>query len=130
MVVYLSKEESNYTHENIVTLLQNIPEQGLNYLSNHPSDYILVNGDIHRSQYSSSNPLNYYWFKIKGFQDEEEIMSLRSIHIYVCFRTYNYSHYTKGYEAGECINPESYTDVADVSGLMGQWEFAGITYSH
>jgi hypothetical protein len=130
MVVYLSKEESNYTHENIVTLLQNIPEQGINFLSNHPTDFIIVKGDIHRSQYSSSNPSNYYWFKIQGFQNGEEIMSIRSIHIFVCFRLYRYSKNTEGYVAGECVNPESYTDIADVSGLVGQWEFAGITYSH
>jgi hypothetical protein len=130
MVVYFSKQQSNYTHDNIITLLQYIPEQGISYLANHMTDFIIVKGDIHRSQYSSSNPDNYFWFKIEGYQDGQEIRFIRSIHIFVCFRLYEYSYNERGYIAGECINPESYTDIADVSNLIGQWEFAGITYGH
>jgi hypothetical protein len=130
MVVFFSKQESNYTQNNLVNLLQYIPEQGISYLANHLTDSIIVKGDIHRSQYSSSNPDNYFWFKIEGYQDGEEIKFMRSIHIFVCFRLYKYSHFTKGYIAGDCINPESYTDIADVGKLTGQWEFAGITYGH
>lgn len=130
MVVYFSKEHSNYSHENIVNLLQNIPEHGLSYLANHYQDYLLVKGDIHRSQYSSSNPMNYFWFKIEGNQDGIDIRSIRSIHIYVCFRLYDYNYNIGEYIPGECINPESFTDVADVGNLLGQWEYSGITFGH
>lgn len=132
MTVKFSKKHSNYNQMNMIQLLNRIPDDFIRYLVNHPTDYIKIMGDIHRSQYSSDNPKNNFWFKIKGYSNDIEIPHLKSIHIYVCFQLYTYNPKYKKYVHDKCINPptKEHTDLADVDNLTGFWDFANISYSH
>jgi hypothetical protein len=132
MVVVFSKQFSNYNQQNIVDLLNTVPDHNINYLINHPTDHIKVMGDIHRSQITSDNPNNNFWLKIRGLSSEFDTGYLNSVHIFVCFREYNYNKRARSYTPGKCINPslKSGTDLADISQLSGYWEFVKITFSH
>lgn len=132
MVVFFSKQFSNYNQQNIVDLLSTIPDPNINYLIHHVSDGIKVMGDIHRSQITSDNPNNNFWLKIRGNSSEFDTGYLNSVHIFVCFREYNYNKRSKRYTPGKCINPpvRNGTDLADISQLNGYWEFVKITFSH
>ena len=130
MVVSFSKQYSNYNKQNIVDLLSVIPDKNINYLVNHPTDYIKVMGDIHRSQITSDNPDNNFWLKIKGYSSEFDTSYMNSVHIFVCFREYTFRK--KKYVAGKCTNPpvRTGTDLADIDNLLGYWEFVKITFTH
>jgi hypothetical protein len=97
-----------------------------------PNDYLLVEGDIHKSQYIASNKSGNYWFKVKGYINDELVPELASIHIFVCWRKYVYDYATKGFVLGKCINPKPYygTDIPDISRLKGYWEYVDITFGH
>lgn len=130
MVVSFSKQYSNYTHENLYNLLWSIPDDRIHSLVIHPVDYIKVIGDIHRSQWTSDNPSGHYWFKIKAYENGFNVPDLNSVHIYVCFREYSLNKRTKVYVPKKCINPPTKTNVADVRGLFGVWEYVKMTKSH
>jgi len=132
MAVTFSKKESNFNKQNLADLLSTVPDKTINYLINHPTDYIKVVGDIHNSQWTADNPKGLYWFKIKGVKNGEDIPELRSIHIYVCFRQFKCDKKTSKYMPGKCIVPKMIgnTGLPDLSGLFGSWEFSKITYSH
>lgn len=130
MVVVFSKQNTNYNQQNIIDILKMIRDPTIQYLIRHPVDTLTVFGDIHNSQWTSDNPKNHYWFKIKGFSSTIDTSFLSSIHIYVCFRLYKI---IKGrYIPQKCINPpmKKQTDIADISKLTGFWEFVRITYGH
>ncbi len=133
MVVKFSKNNSNYTRQNIIDILTvaSMQNQLIYNLMMSPYDYILVEGDIHRSQYTHDNTYNNYWLKVKGFSgDGFPIASLKAAHIYLCFRQIQYDYNMRNYIIGECINPPEKrgTDIADISQLRGTWEFVKITY--
>ena len=128
MVVIFSKQNSNYTQQNIIDILSVINHPTINFLIHSQRDYIKVVGDIHRSQFTSDNPENFYWFKIQGYMNDFVIPEFKAVHVYVCFRQMQFNYNTRQYVMGGCINPESRTDIADISGLMGFWEFKKITY--
>ena len=133
MVVKFSKQNSNYTKQNIIDILTvaSMQNQLIYNLMVAPYDYILVEGDIHRSQYTHDNTYNNYWIKIKGFTSEGyPIQSLKAAHIYLCFRQIEYDYQLRNYIIGNCINPpeKSGTDLADISQMRGTWEFVKITY--
>jgi len=132
MTVTFSKQHSNYNPQNLVDMLSNIPNDFIKGIVNHPTDYVKVIGDIHRSQMTSDNPKNNYWFKIKIYVDGENVPEFNSVHIYVCFRTYVYLPKKRIYKPGKCTNPRETmgTDIADISGIVGYWEYVKITYSH
>jgi len=124
---------NNYTQQNIINILSVASQQNflIYNLMISPYDYILVEGDIHRSQMTSDNTLNNYWFKIKGFSSNGYIIpKLKSAHIYVCFRQYFFDYRTQQYNIGMCFNPEPYkgTDIANINNLDGHWEYVNITY--
>ena len=70
MVVFFSKQESNYTQNNLVNLLQYIPEQGISYLANHLTDLIKNTENLiicliahgcrlpSAAEYKAANPIN------------------------------------------------------------------------
>lgn len=128
MVVYFSKQKSNYNQQNIIDILSVINNPLITSLMHSPYDYINIVGDIHRSQWTSDNPKNYFWLKIQGFIDDMPVPELKAAHIYVCFSQYILDYKTGQYIMGNCINPEGKTDVADISNLMGFWQFKKITY--
>ena len=127
MVVIFTKQKSNYNQQNIIDILSVVNHPTINHLIHSPRDYIRVVGDIHRSQFTSDNPQNYFWFKIQAFVNDMAIPELNAVHIYVCFQQYVFNYRTKQYILGSCINPEGSTDIADISGLMGFWQFKKIT---
>ena len=130
MTVIFSKQASNYHPQNMIDLLQTIPDKTIHALANHKDNYVKVIGDIHRSQFIPDRP-GQYWFKIKGYKNGLEIPELASVHIYVCFRRFIYDKGTEMYiPSKRCINPYPYpdTDVADITRLFGAWEFLDITY--
>ena len=128
MVVIFSKQNSNYTQQNIIDILSVINHPTINYLLHSQRDYIKIVGDIHRSQFTSDNPQNYFWFKLQGYMNDFLIPELKAAHVYVCFRQMSLNYNTGQYVMGGCINPEGRTDVADISGLMGFWEYKKITF--
>lgn len=131
MVVKYSKEVSNYNKQNLYDLLINVPDQYISELAKYNSEkyYIKIMGDIHRSQYISGSN-NLFWFKIKGYSDGKEIPEFNSIHIYVCFRLFNFKN--SNYILGKCVIPDviKETDLPNISNLMGFWEFRDISYGH
>ena len=133
MVVKFSKQQSNYTQQNIIDVLSVASmENPLIYnLMMSPYDYILVEGDVHRSQFTADNTWNNFWIKIKGFtSDGFPIPELKAAHIYLCFRNIVFDYRSRQFIIGGCINPpeKKGTDIADISQLRGTWEFVRITY--
>lgn len=140
MVVGFSNEVSNYNQLNMIYILHNIhiyptgnpgsPWFEIDDMvwisdiakSENPRDKVIVQGDIHRSFLSSDNPNNHYWFKIRVFKDNQEIITARSYHFHVCFFRIN---------RGDCINPKPFFEgdiVADVSRLQGYWQLLGYSF--
>ena len=132
MVLDFSKQTSNYNKQNIADVLNVVPDAEISKLLHHPKDTIRIEGDIHRSQMSSDNPYHNFWFKISGKQNGKELTHLRSYHIFVCFRLYQYNYDTWSYEPNQCVNPdeEPGKDIADISKWTGFWEYTNITRSH
>jgi len=133
MVVKFSKQNSNYTQQNIIDILSVASMQNplIYNLMMSPHNYILVEGDIHRSQFTADNTKNNFWFKIKGFtSDGMPLAELSAAHIYVCFRKIIFDYRTQQYVIGGCINPRPFkgTDLADISRMRGTWEFVKMTY--
>lgn len=132
MVVKFSKQNSNYTQQNIIDILSVVSMQNplIYNLMMSPNDYILVQGDIHRSQFTSDNINNNYWFKIKGYINDFPVAELSAAHVYVCFRKIIFNYINQQYVIGGCVNPRPYkgTDLADISNMRGTWEFVKITY--
>jgi hypothetical protein len=134
MVVKFSKENTNYSKENIVQVLSQAslmePKIHKYMMSNK---YILkVEGDIHRSQWTADNTLNNYWFKIKVYDDDMNLVpDFSAVHIYVCFQTTYFDYNTQQYLFGNCINPppKKNTDIADISSVVGFWAFVNISYN-
>ena len=135
MVVQFSKQNSNYTKQNIIDILTTASlENPLIYdliVSHNKS--IVVYGDIHNSQYTYDNIKNNYWFKIKGYDENGSLIpELKAAHIYVCFVQIIYDFYNKGYNMSSCYNPppKKNTDIADINGVNGLWQYVRITYGH
>lgn len=132
MTVTFSKQASNYHPQNLIDILQYIPDKNIRDLAKHSKDSIKVIGDIHRSQFIADKP-GLFWFKIKGYKNGEEVPGLSSVHIFVCFRQFRLDKKKKKYiPAKKCINPKPFpgTDIADITRLFGTWEFVDITYGH
>jgi hypothetical protein len=133
MVVKFSKQDSNYTQQNIIDILTVASMQNplIYNLMMSPYHYILVEGDIHRSQFTADNTKNNFWFKIKGFTNDGFPMAeLAAAHIYVCYRKIVFDYRTQQYVIGGCVNPRPIkgTDIADINRMRGTWEFVKITY--
>lgn len=133
MVVYFTKQTSNYTQQNIIDILTLVSSKNslIYNLMLSQKSYILVEGDIHRSQFTADNKFNNYWLKIKGYDDNGRIINeLRAAHIYLCFRQFMFDYRSQQYKVSSCYNPptKGNTDIADISQLMGMWEFVKITY--
>ena len=130
MTVIFSKQHSNYHPQNLIDILQSIPDKTIKKLANDPVDYVKVIGDIHRSQFIADKP-GLFWFKIKGYKDGKEVTEISSVHIYVCFRRMRYDKKGNKYISfKKCINPRPFegTDIADITRLFGAWEYVDITY--
>lgn len=113
----------NYYYNNIERILEYTQDpQILEYLDS-PDRTIMVQGNIHRTQFSSDNPENHWWFRITG-------VGQGSIHVFVCLR-YKYppEYGDKYYD--ECLTPESDTDVAPqyLRENGNYWELVRISYS-
>lgn len=130
-MITFSRENSNYIKENMVDMLLRVPSMDIQELINHSTDKITVMGDIHRSQFEAGNINNCFWFKITGTRDGKDVLYIRSMHLYVCFRQYYYDNNGNVYLM-DCINPPEQfgTDIADISNLYGHWELRKITYGH
>ena len=130
MVVLFSKKQSNYVQQNLIDILKSIPDPTIRRLAKHSKDHVKVIGDIHRSQWIAENPFGLFWFKIKGQQNNQNIPYLSSVHIYVCYRLLHFNSISMSYTPGYCIapNPIPNTDLPDLTGLMGHWEYAGISF--
>lgn len=124
---------NNYTRQNIIDILSVAAMQNplIYNLMMSPYDYILVEGDIHRSQFTADNTKNNFWIKIKGFTgDDFPIPELKAAHIYLCFRNIVFDYRSQQFIIGGCTNPEPYkgTDIANISQMNGTWEFVKMTY--
>lgn len=125
---------NNYNQQNMIDILSvaSMNNPLIYNLMMDPYAYILVDGDIHRSQWTADNTSNNYWFKIKGFTaDDFPIAELKAAHIYVCFRNFTFNYMTQQYGIDKsCYNPAPYkgTDIADIDNLNGVWAFVNITY--
>lgn len=131
MVIKFTKENTNYDKQNIFNILSIIPDELIQSLIYSQQDYLVVEGDIHRSQFLAENKMNNYWFKIRGYTSNGfSIPELGAAHIFVCWRKFIYDYKTKNFVIGKCINPRPFkgTDIADISRLKGYWEYTGITY--
>lgn len=134
MVLTFSKNNSNYTQQNISdVLMQAARTKDPNiYKYIVSNNYIVkVEGDIHRSQWTSDNTHNNYWIKIKIYDNEMmPVPGYSALHIYVCFQTIMFHYQNNKYIFGNCINPNAKkgTDIADISLLNGYWSFVDISY--
>lgn len=133
MVVKFSKNNSNYSKDNIIQVLYQASQVDNNiYNFIVSNNYILkVEGDIHRSQWTSDNTQNNYWLKIKVFDlNMNPQPGYTALHIYVCFQTLYYDYVSNNFLQGNCINPppKDGTDIADISLTTGYWSFVNISY--
>ena len=133
MVVRFSKQKSNYNQQNIVDIIAtaSIKNPLLYQLMMSPTHTLLVQGDIHNSQYTYDNIKNNYWFKLKGYDENGVLIpELRAAHIYVCFVQMVYDYKKQQYKTSACYNPppKKGTDIADISGVVGLWQYVRITY--
>ena len=134
MGILFSENESNYNKQNIVDIISIATSTNQNLYNIMVSDfnYILVDGDIHKSQWSSDNRADNFWIKIKAFSgNHKPIPGLKAMHIYLCFRPIVYNYMIQNYSLGEvCINPPVYkgTNLPDLTNLNGVWDFVNISY--
>lgn len=133
MVLTFSKKNSNYNQQNISDVLMQASQvDGKLYQYIVSGSYIVkVEGDIHRSQWTSDNTQNNYWIKIKVYDsDMMPVQGYTALHIYVCFQTIMYNYRQNNYIFGNCINPlpKEGTDIAEINNLNGYWSFVDISY--
>lgn len=133
MVLKFSKKNSNYNKQNIVDVLMQasqIDYKIYNFINSN-NFIVKVEGDIHRSQWTSDNTNNNYWIKIKVYDSNMmPISDYSALHIYVCFQTILYNYQSNSFIFGKCINPPAIkgTDIADISSMNGHWSFVNISY--
>ena len=129
MTILFTKQHTNYHHQNIIDLVSSINDPVIQNAILDTKNHIKIFGDIHRTQFLSDNPEQYYWVRL-SVNDEYgiPIIGYNGIHIFVCFRLFQYKN--GSYIKGECINPPSLnnTDIADITQIFGGWEFRKITY--
>jgi len=124
---------NNYTQQNIMHVLSMAAQTDF-YLYNlilSPFDYVVVDGDIHKSQWTSDNVNDNYWFSLKGYTGNDyPIANFKSVHVYVCFRRFHHDKRSGQYTMGTCMNPTPYkgTDIASIERLQGYWEFVSMSY--
>lgn len=130
MTIIFTKQNTNYHQQNIIDLLNSINDPVIQEAIVNNKKQVKILGDIHRTQFLSDNPENYFWLRISVLDENQlPIIGYSGVHIFLCFRLFKYR---KGlYIRGKCINPPTLnnTDIADVSKLFGGWEFRKITYS-
>lgn len=129
-MIEFTKQYTNYHQQNIIDLLRNINHPIIIQALNHSKQVIQVIGDIHRSQFLANNPEEYFWLRIKIFDETGYVIAgYESIHIFVAFRLLNFNN--GKYMIGRSINPptKENTDIADISKFVGFWEFRKITNS-
>lgn len=129
MTIVFTKQNTNYNHDNIKTLIESIPDPIIQHAIYNEKQIVKIHGDIHKSQFLTDNPENYYWLRL-SITDEYgmPIIDYSGVHLFLCFRLLKYVKHK--YITGPCINPPSLnnTDIADISNLFGVWEFRKITY--
>ena len=133
MVVDFTKENSNYSIQNIIQVLSqaSFMDPQIHTFMMSPSYILKVVGDIHRSQWTADNTQNNYWLKISVTDSDMNLVpNYSAIHIYVCFQTIGFNYQTQQYTFGNCVNPPSKgnTDIADIRNIEGFWAFVNISY--
>lgn len=130
MTVKFTKQNTNYNHQNIIDLLTNINDPVIKKALNDDKQTIQVMGDIHRSQFLADNPENFFWLRLRIYDETGMVIpGYEGLHIFVCFRLLKFSG--NNYVMGQCITPPTYRgkDIANVSQLFGFWEFRKMTSS-
>lgn len=133
MVLTFSKKNTNYNKQNIVDVLMQASQKDPTIYSfiNSNKYIVKVEGDIHRSQWTSDNTNNNYWIKIKIYDSDMNVVDgYNALHIYLCFQTIVYNYQINQYIFGSCLNPapKKGTDIADISNKSGYWAFVDISY--
>jgi len=136
MIWFSGHEEKNFNIQNMFNIIFNLNIPGLNYYINDMNSQVEVKGLIHRSQWTSDNPLHNYWIRVMVTDENGfPVAELSSLHIFLCYRiinsNFNGTTYSNNqYYQGECIIPESLNngDYPDVSKYFGNWE--AITWSN
>lgn len=119
VVKFVNRYQQNFNKSNLRYILKNFNYQDIADIANHKTDFVLVEGNVHRSQYTHDNPQGYHWIKIKAFRNNSLVPHLSAVHIYVCF---NIIH--------GCIIPYNYpgTDIANVEYMQGNRVPIGVSF--
>ena len=127
-MIRFTKQNSNYHPQNIIDLLYSINDEVISGALNSLTHTVIVVGDIHRSMFSADNADGLYWLKIRVVNENGAVIDgYGALHVFVCFRL---SVLRNGsYHRGPCITPppKAGTDIAEVSNLVGWWEFKRMT---
>ena len=129
MTIRFVPQGKNYQPENIVEIIANINDPVIQDAFHSKNKEIQVKGDIHASQLTSDNPEKFYWLRLSVHDETgQPIIGYSGIHIFVCFR--NMQMKNGRFYPLNCITPQPIrgTDMPDVSGKFGFWEFRKITY--
>jgi hypothetical protein len=117
---YTKNRCPNFTKKNIDNALKSM-NNIVSHIAMSPTDHVLVNGTLHRSQWSYDNPYGYYWLKIKCYSGNTPIHGLSSIHLYMGFVPYGSPYVT--------IPSNIHgTDLPNVQYESGEWVVTGISY--
>jgi hypothetical protein len=133
-MLYFENPESNYNQQNMVDIITYLSsmDNTIYEIMNSSFNYILVSGDVHKSQFLAENKGDNYWITIKAFSgNHKPIPGYKAIHIFLCFKQMTYDYMSNQYYFTDtCINPPKYkgTDIADISNLMGIWQYVNHTY--
>lgn len=131
VVKFTNTSYENFDRQNITDLLSYTGNETITRLANSKKskNYILVVGNIHKSQWTQDNPGGYHWLKIQGYDDNKLIKKLKAVHLYMCFYKYSVDKFGN-VSIIPCIIPENYpeTDVAKVDLSTGYWNMIGISY--
>jgi len=127
---FLSQGQKNFNEENIIQIIKHINDPVIQNALDSNENEIRINGEIHASQFTSDNPENFFWFRLSVHdKNGHYIIGDSSLHIFVCFRLLNIKT-NRFYPSKNCINPpvKNGTDIANIDGLFGFWEYKKITY--
>lgn len=122
MIVYTTHRKINFKKSNINNVLQNLTPE-ISKLVSSDTDYVLVDGSLHNSQWTYDNPHGFHWLKIQGYSGNKLVPGLECVHVYMGF--------LRNYDSN-IIVPYNIkgTDLPDVCPTFGDWVAVGITYTH
>ena len=124
-------DRQNYEEQNINDIISIINDPIIQEAFHDSIERIQVHGPVHRTQFTSDNPEQYFWIRFSVHDKDGQIIpGYGGVHVFLCFQVFLWNG--NGYRQGNCIVPNPYPDqpdIADVSNYFGYWKPVRFTLS-